>query len=103
MATRTEADEGATKLRMSTRGASETLLRAAGMLSRAVLQLKADEHLVIVHDDASEPIGDAIACAADVLGVWVRRANLDSMRSAPPLRSRATRPHALLPDALKTS
>lgn len=56
---------------------------------RGALRLAPNEHLVIVDDEGSRFIGDAIAHAADAVGAWVRRIALDRF---------AQRPLRLLPD-----
>ncbi len=56
---------------------------------RTALKLVPNEHLVIIDDERSRPLADAITEAADGVGAWVRRVSLDRF---------AKRPLRLLPD-----
>jgi leucyl aminopeptidase (aminopeptidase T) len=66
-----------------------SLAEPSELLVRGALRLAPHDHLVIVEDEASRSIGDAIARAADAAGAWVRRIDLDRF---------ARRPVRLLPD-----
>ena len=71
-----------------------TLLLAdpSELLVRGALRLAPNEHLVVVDDEASQAIGDALAAAGEAIGAWVRRVRLDRYTK---------RPLAVLPDLVR--
>ncbi len=62
-----------------------TLLLAdpSQLLVRGALRLVPNERLVVVDDEASRAIGDAIASAGEAIGAWVRRVRLDRYTKRP--------------------
>ena len=61
-----------------------TLLTAPSeLLVHTALRLSANEHLVVVDDESSKAIGDAISGAAEAVGAWVRRVRLDRFSRRP--------------------
>jgi leucyl aminopeptidase (aminopeptidase T) len=53
------------------------------LLVHSALRLSANEHLVVVDDESSKDVGDAISTAADAVGAWVRRVRLDRFARRP--------------------
>ena len=68
------------------------LTDAASLLVRTSLKILPNEHLVIVDDERSHAMGDAVAEAAERVNAWVRRVRLDRI---------ATRPLRVLPDSVR--
>jgi leucyl aminopeptidase (aminopeptidase T) len=72
------------------------LAHAAQVLVQSALKVRPGERVVIVEDEGSLPLGDAIAGEVETGGGWVKRARLDRLASA----GGSSRPHKLVPDLL---
>ncbi|HEX3345947.1 MAG TPA: hypothetical protein VHS09_15290 [Polyangiaceae bacterium] len=72
------------------------LVLAAQVLVDSALQLRVGERVVVVEDESSLSLGDAIALAVEARGGWVKRARLDRLDSP----GCTGRPHKVVPDLL---
>jgi aminopeptidase len=73
-----------------------TTAHAASVLVQSALKLRAGERFVLVEDAGSIEVADAIACAVEACGGWVKRCRLDRMTTG----GGTARPHKVIPELL---